>query len=104
MQETTYQNKLRIWTILRSATLCHLPNDQRERMEKLLVEECKAFTKDGNSISCIKSLKPYHKISKQFYSELKQCLGDLLTIQLITNYRVPLTIVSRFAYAKRIKQ
>ena len=89
---------------LRSATLCHLSNDQRERMEKFLVEECEVFTKDVNSISCIESLKPYHKISKQFYSELKQCLEDLLTIQLITNYRVPLTIVPRFAYAKRIKQ
>ena len=68
--------------------LCHLPNDQREKNGKTLSRRMRSVYKDGNAIGCIESLKPYRKISKQFYSELKQYLGDLLTDQWITNTRI----------------
>ena len=73
--------------------LSHLPNDQRKKVEKHLIEQCKVFLKDENDIGCIESLKlklnfkdnthvsqPYCKI-KQLYNELKQYLEDLLTNQ-----------------------
>ena len=72
--------------------LSHLPNDERKKVDKLLVEECKVFSKDENDIDCLESLKlklnlkdnnPVSqtclKIPKQLYNEPKQYLEDLLT-------------------------
>ena len=67
-----------------------------KKVEKLLVEECEVFWKDQNEIGCIECLKlklnftgdtpvsqTYRKVSTQIYSQLKQCLEDLLTNQWI---------------------
>ena len=76
--------------------LSHVPNDQRKKVEKFLVEECEVFSKDENDMGCTESLKlksnfkddssfsqPYCKIPKQLYNELKQYLENLLIKQWI---------------------
>ena len=37
--------------------LSHLKNDQRKKVEKFLVEEYEEFSKNGNNIGSIESLK-----------------------------------------------
>ena len=78
--------------------LSHLPNEQRKLVESALIEECDVFSKNEHDIGSIEKLKlklnlkddipiakPYRKIPKQLYAELKQYLEDLLTHQWIKN-------------------
>ena len=70
--------------------LSHLPDDQRIRVENLLLNECYVFSKYDSDIGIIESFKlklnvtdpklvwkPYRTI--QFYAEVKQYLEDLIT-------------------------
>ena len=65
--------------------LSHLPEDQRVRVENLLLDECDVSSKNDSDIGTIESFKlklnvadpkpvwkPYPTIPKQLYYEVKQ--------------------------------
>ena len=92
--KTTEENKNSENKWLPGVDLSHLPNDQRKLVESVLIEECDVFSKNEHDIGSIEKLKlklnlkddipiakPYKKIPKQLYAELKQYLEDLLTHQ-----------------------
>ena len=54
--------------------LSHLPNDQRIKIEKPLVEECEVFSKNENGIGRIESLKLKLKVHKCRFENLTICL------------------------------
>ena len=81
-------------------------------MQKLLTKECDSFSKSDNGIGNIESLKlklnvtnsipvckPYLKIPTQIYSEMKECIKDLLTNELIntsySSYASPMVCVRK---------
>ena len=94
--KTTKENKNSENKWLPGVDLSHLPNDQRKLVGSVLMKECDVFLKNEHDIGSIEKLKlklnlkddipiakPYGKIPKQLYAELKQYLEDLLTHQWI---------------------
>ena len=92
--------------------LSQLTEDQRVRVENLLLNECDVFSKNDSDIGTIKSFKlklnvtdpkPVWKrcrtIPKQLYFEVKQCLEDLITNNWIKNsyssYASPMVCVRK---------
>ena len=76
--------------LLPGADLSHLPEDQRIRVENLLLDEFDVFSKNDSDIGTTQSFrlklnvtkpvwKPYQTIRKQLYSEVKQYLEDFIT-------------------------
>ena len=81
-------------------------------MQKLLTKECDSFSKSDNGIGNIESLKlklnvtnsipvckPCLKIPTQIYSEMKECIKDLLTNEWIntsySSYASPMVFVRK---------
>lgn len=71
--------------------LTHLSPDQQKSVEKVLVEECRAFSRDSGDIGCIPSLqmeirlkddtpvqRAYASIPKPLYREVKEYIQELL--------------------------
>ncbi|KAI3364939.1 hypothetical protein L3Q82_000939 [Scortum barcoo] len=71
--------------------LSHLSPEQQKTVEKVLIEECKAFSRDSSDIGCIPSLqmeirlkddtpvqKAYASIPKPLYREVKEYIQELL--------------------------
>ncbi|RXN29936.1 Retrovirus-related Pol poly from transposon [Labeo rohita] len=71
--------------------LSHLSPDQQKSVEKVLVEECQAFSHDSGDIGCIPSLqmeirlkddtpvqRAYASIPKPLYREVKEYIQELL--------------------------
>ena len=92
--------------------LSHLPEDQRVRVENLLLDYCDVFSKNDSDIATIESFKlklnvtdpkpvwkPYRTIPKQHSSEVKQYLEDLITSNWIktsySSYASPMVCVRK---------
>lgn len=71
--------------------LSHLSQDQQQTIEKVLKEECKAFSRDSSDIGCIPSpqmdiqlkddipvQRAYASIPKPLYREVKEYIQELL--------------------------
>ena len=95
-KNTSNENKNSEDKWLPGVDLSHLPSDQRKLVESVLIEECEVFSRDEHDIGSVEKLKlklnlkddipiskPYRKIPKQLYAELKQYLEDLITHQWI---------------------
>nr|XP_023658379.1 uncharacterized protein LOC111839036 [Paramormyrops kingsleyae] len=82
--------------------LSHLSPDQQKSVEKVLVEECRAFSRDSGDIGCIPSLqmeirlkddtpvqRAYASIPKPLYREVKEYIQELLGKGWVVKSRSP---------------
>jgi len=116
IENSTIENQTN-W--LPNVDLSHLSSVQKSSVEKILLENCEAFSKDSNDIGNIKDFQmkiqltdnvpvsqPYRKLPNKLYAEVKNYIDDLITNGWIkksySSYSSPIVCVRKHDGSLRI--